>query len=501
MRPATGGRRRLHARRELKMRFHKNLRFAVWAMALIFMLSLPALVQAQSTVTGGLTGIITDPSGSVIAGAAVSLKNGTTGEVLSAVTGSTGTYEFTLLKPGQYEVTVSQAGFKQATATVQVLLGQTAVASVKLEVGASSETITVTEQGAMLQTEDANIATSFDTNQIQNIPNPGGDITYVAQTAPGIAMNSSTGGGYGNFSAFGLPGTSNLFTVNGNDYNDAFLNLNNSGSSNLLLGGNELQEVTVVSNGYTGQYGRQSGAQIDYSTKSGSNAFHGDAVYNWTGRALTANDPLNKATELNEGLPNSRPFENNNQWAASIGGPIKKDKAYFFVNTEGIRYIFGSIQNVSVPTPAFENFVQGNVPGDPATQAFYANVFKLYNGAPGVGNAKPNANSCPGFVTAPGTTGGACTQSFTESVSSGNKEWLLSGRVDYNFGENDKLFGRVRFDRGMQPTYTDPINPVFNNSSIQPQDEGQLNYTHIFSPTVVNNFIGSVLYYSAIFGT
>ena len=94
----------------------------------------------------------------------------------------------------------------------------------------------------------------------------------------------------------------------------------------------------------------------------------------------------------------------------------------------------------------------------------------------------------------------ACTESFTESVSSGNKEWLLSGRVDYNLGQNDKIFGRVRFDRGVQPTYTDPINSAFNNSSVQPQDEGQLNYTHIFSPTVVNNFIFSDLYYAAVFG-
>jgi len=482
----------------MRLRFDKYFRAAVSFIALLLLL--PTLLSAQSVITGGLTGIVTDPSGSVIAGAGVNLKNQSTSEIQSATTGSNGAYQFTLLKPGIYVVSVSQTGFKQVTETVEVLLGQTALANVKLEVGAISETVTVTEQGALLQTEDANISSNFDTNQIQNIPNPGGDITYVAQTAPGITMNNSTGGGYGNFSAFGLPGTSNLFTVNGNDYNDAFLNLNNSGSSNLLLGGNELQEVAVVSNGYTGQYGRQAGAQIDYSTKSGSNAFHGDAVYNWTGRALTANDPINKATELSEGLPNSRPFENNNQWAAALGGPIKKDKAYFFVNTEGIRYIFGSIQNVSVPTPAFENFVQGNVPGDPATQAFYANVFKLYNGAPGIGNAKPNANSCPGFVTAPGATGGACTESFTESVSSGNKEWLLSGRVDYNLGENDKIFGRVRFDRGVQPTYTDPINPVFNNSSTQPQNEGQLNYTHIFSPTVVNNFIFSDLYYAAVFG-
>jgi hypothetical protein len=482
----------------MRLRFDKYIRLAVSFIALL--LSLPTLVSAQSVVTGGLTGIVTDASGSVIVGATVSLKNQSTSEVLSATTGSTGAYQFTLLKPGMYVVSVSQTGFKQVSETVEVLLGQTTLASVKLEVGASTETVTVTEQGALLQTEDANISSNFDTNQIQNVPNPGGDITYVAQSAPGITMNSSTGGGYGNFSAFGLPGTSNLFTVNGNDYNDAFLNLNNSGSSNLLLGGNELQEVAVVSNGYTGQYGRQAGAQIDYSTKSGSNAFHGDAVYNWTGRALTANDPLNKAHELASGSPNARPFENNNQWAASMGGPILKDKAYFFVNTEGIRYIFGAIQSVSAPTPAFENYVMGNVPSDAATQAFYANVFKLYNNAPGIGSATPNANSCAGFATNPGSTGGFCTESFSQSVSSGNKEWLLSGRVDYNLGENDKIFGRVRVDRGVQPTYTDPINPAFNNSSTQPQNEGQLNYTHIFSPTVVNNFIFSDLYYSAVFG-
>jgi Carboxypeptidase regulatory-like domain len=481
-----------NCRMENKMKVKQMFR-AITLFAAVALL-LPSMLAAQSTVTGAVGGTVTDASGAIIAGATVNLKTNDTGAVLSSTTGATGTYQFTLLKPGSYTLSVSQQGFKQLVQAVDVLLGQTSQANLKLEVGAASETITVTEQGALLQTEDANISSNFDTNQIQNIPNPGGDITYVAQTAPGIIMNSSTGGGYGNFSAFGLPGTSNLFTVNGNDYNDAFLNLNNSGSSNLLLGGNELQEVAVVSNGYTGQYGRQAGAQVDYSTKAGGNAFHGDAVYNWTGRALTANDPLNKAAG------NPRPFENNNQWAASFGGPIKKDKAYFFVNTEGIRYIFGSVLPVSVPTPAFQSFVQGNVPADPATQAFYANVFKLYNGAPGIANATPTPNSCPGFATAPGTTGGFCTEGFTESVSSGNKEWLLSGRVDYNLGENDKLFGRVRFDRGTQPTYTDSINPVFNNSSIQPQDEGQLNYTHIFSPSVVNNFIFSDIYYRAVFG-
>jgi hypothetical protein len=493
-----------------------------------FVLLLPNVVGAQSVVTGAVGGVITDASGAVVAGASVTLKSAGTDTTLAGSSGTTGTYQFTLLKPGAYVLTVSHPGFKQTVQQVDVLLGQTALANIKLEVGTTNDTITVTEQGALLQTEDANISSNFDTQAIQNIPNPGGDITYVAQTAPGITMNNSTGGGYGNFSAFGLPATANLFTVNGNDYNDAFLNLNNSGSSNLLLGGNELQEVAVVSNAYTGQYGRQAGAQVDYSTKSGTNAFHGNAVYNWTGRELTANDPVNKF------FGGTRPFENNNQWAASLGGPILKDKAYFFVNTEGIRYIFGSIHTPSAPTPAFQSFVQGNVPADAATQAFYANAFSLYNGAPGIANATPNGlattfsptsvqgpGSCIGFpFTTNAATGattailglpanfqpgganaGECTESWTQSVSSGNKEWLLSGRVDYNLGPNDKIFGRVKFDRGVQPTYTDSISPVFNDFSTQPQDEGQLNYTHVFSPTVVNNFIFSTLYYSAIFGT
>src|SRR3984885_5811667 len=353
----------------MRLRFDRYCRLTVSFIASLLLL--PALVSAQSVITGGVTGIVTDPSRSGMAGPAVNLKNQSTSEIQSATAGTTGAYQFTLLKPGIYVVSVSQTGFKQVTETVEVLLGQTALASVKLEVGATSETITVTEQGALLQTEDANISSNFDTNQIQNIPNPGGDITYGAQTAPGITMNNSTGGGYGNFSAFGLPGTSNLFTVNGNDYNDAFLNLNNSGSSNLLLGGNEVQEVAVVSNGYTGQYGRQAGAQIDYSTKSGGNTFHGDAVYNWTGRALTANDPINKF------FGGTRPFENNNQWAAALGGPIIKDKLFFFVNTEGIRYIFRAVHTPAVPTPAFETYVLGNVPQDAATQAFYNNAFSL----------------------------------------------------------------------------------------------------------------------------
>src|SRR5213078_4448067 len=146
-----------------------------------------------------------------------------------------------------------------------------------LEIGEATQTIEIIVSAPLLQTEDGNIASNVDLRTLQNIPNPGGDLSYIAQISPGVTMNTSNGGGYGNFTAFGLPATANLFTVNGNDEMDPYLNLNNSGATNLLLGANELQEASVVANGYTGQYGRQAGAQVNYATKSGSNAWHGNA--------------------------------------------------------------------------------------------------------------------------------------------------------------------------------------------------------------------------------
>lgn len=469
----------------------------------VMCLCLAWTVTAQSIVTGGLAGTVTDPTGATIADAQLTLTSPSTGETHTVGTSGNGEYVFALLKPGVYTLRISKQGFKSASRSVTVVLGTTVTVNQTLELGAATTTVEVTgENGVQLQTDNANITTNYDTKAIQEIPNPGGDVTYVAQTAPGVAMNNSTGGGYGNFSTFGLPATSNLFTINGNDYNDPFLNLNNTGSSNLLLGGNELQEVTVTNNAYTGQYGRQAGSQVDYTTKSGTNSFHGDAIYNWTGRYLSANDPVLNATGV------SRPFENNNQWAASLGGPIIKDKLFFFLNNEGIRYIFGAVRPVSVPTPEFQSYVLGNIPQDTATQAFYQNIFKLYNAAPGISRAVPTPGSCTAgsggwtAATLPAAlAGNTCTESWTDAASAGNKEWLLSGRVDYKISDKDQIFGRVKFDRGVQPTYTDPINPLFNTNSTQPQNEGQLNYTHIFSPTVVNNFIGSVLWYSAIFGS
>jgi hypothetical protein len=485
----------LEQKLEMKMRFCKHL----WLAALLaaVLLLLPSMLLAQSVVTGALNGTVTDPSGAVIVGASVTLTSKATGAALTTETSSSGGYSFGLVKPGSYTLIVKQTGFKQSSESVDVALGETGVANVKLELGSGAVTVEVTGQGAILQTENANISTSIETAEIENLPNPGGDLSNIAQTAPGITMNSA-GGGYGNFSAFGLPGTANLFTINGNDYNDPFFNLNNSGASNLLLGSNEVQEVAVISNAYTGQYGRQAGAQIDYATKSGGNAYHGDAVYYYNAGGMNGTDYFDGYTP-----------EVNNQWAAGFGGPIIKDKVFFYANTEGLRYSLGAGGDVAYPTTAFENYVLNNVstlttgPGGTAPTAFYQNMFNLYNSSPHFAAAQttPVANSCGSLNGANDgmIPSNACVGTVFQNSPNGNQEWLLSGRVDWDINENNKLFGRTKFDRGTQPTYTDPINPIFNIHSIQPQDEGQLNYTHVFSPNVVNNLVGSVLWYSAIF--
>jgi len=470
------------------------------AAALIF----TAAAVAQNIVTGGISGTVTDPSGAVVPNAQVSLKSIATGESQTTISTSTGLYNFPLLKPGSYSVTISQTGFRTVNQNVDVLLGQITAANIKLVVGNMSETVEVLGTAPLLQTEDANISTTFNTAQIAELPAPGGDITSYAQTAPGVLMN--TGGTYGNFTAFGLPATSNLFTLNGNDENDPFLNLNNSGSSNLLLGQNEVQEVAVVSNGYTAQYGRQAGVQVDYSTRSGSNAFHGNATYWYNSSGFNANDWFQKQAEVaTPGQVNQQPFAVNNMWAASVGGPIVKNKLFFFVDQEGLYYALPSVQTVNLPTPAFSAAILSNIAStQPAELPFYTQEMNLYKGSPFYGQAIPNAGGNCGDVTAVGgiAFGAAnpCVMSATASGVNHNKEWLLTERIDYNISNNDKLFGRFKVDHGQQPTSTDLILPaVFSTKSIQPEYEGQINETHIFSSSMVNNFILSGLWYSAVF--
>ena len=467
-------------------------------------------VYAQSITTGEITGTITDSSGAVIPAATVTVREMNTGDTRTVESNSVGIYRLGLLKPGTYEVAAVIKGLRSGLMKgVVVAVGQVKTMDLMLKVEQSKEVITVSEATPLLQIENANLAATFSRQQVDLLPAPGGDITTIAFTVPGVVV--STGAGYGNFSSNGLPGTSNLFTTNGNDNMDPYLNLNNSGASNLSLGSNEIQEATVVQNGYSVQYGRQAGAQLNYITKSGANSFHGSLLYNYNGSVLNANDFFANAS----GTPRGRAISN--QWGAAAGGRIIRDKLFFFADTEGLRYVLPTTGTISIPSAALQAFVLKSVSASQAP--LYQKAFALYNAAPGANRAVAVTNGsgllqdsqggmgCGMLASVPTGVGKgvfgidtSCANAFGTNVSNQNKEWLLATRVDYNLNDRHKLFFRFKTDHGLQPTDTNAISSSLNAESNQPAYEGQATYTVVISPRMVNNFIGSSSWYSAIFG-
>ncbi len=394
--------------------------------ALISLLLAAALMApaafGQSLLSGDIAGTVTDPSRAVVAGATVELKSLDTGSTQTTTTNSTGYYRFSLLKTGNYQVTVKQSGFATAQLPVTVSVGQSSTTNITLTLSSTAQTIEVTGAAPLLNTTSASISTPFTQLEMSQLPSPGGDISNIAQTAPGAVLNNQ--GGYGNFTVNGLPGTSNLFTVNGENDMDPYFNINNTGATNLTIGSGEIQEATVVANAYSGEYGQLSGAQVTYVTKSGSNAFHGAAQYWWNGRTMNANDWMNN----NSGTP--RPFSNANQWMGQVGGPIIKNKTFFFFDTEGLRFVLPNVINTTIPTPAFAAATLANVQTlQPAEYPLYQKMFQLFAGAKGAGSAQavPNNTACnalvlPGFN--PATQ--ACAASFQSTPTALGSQWILA---------------------------------------------------------------------------
>jgi len=218
--------------------------------AILFATTFPAnTLNAQTTTSGGLTGVVTDPSHAVVPDAVVEIRDTAKGTVQSSKTDGDGVYRF-FLAPSKYTLTVTHAGFRKVNRTVGVLLGPPGTVNVTLEIETGSTAIKVTADVPPLQAENGDVATTMNEKQVSEVPNPGNDLTYIAQTAPGAIMNTDTiGVSYlGNVSILGMPGTSNLFTINGMNNNNILANTNNSGVLGMMLGQNEVQEASIVSN-------------------------------------------------------------------------------------------------------------------------------------------------------------------------------------------------------------------------------------------------------------
>jgi outer membrane receptor protein involved in Fe transport len=477
---------------------------------LIAVLMVPCMLSAQNATTGGLTGTVSDQSGAVLPNVSVTITNLATHEQRVVTTNESGRYVAAFLKPSTYVVKASSSSFQSEEVHIDVLIGQQGVADVKMVPAGSRETVIVSaDTGQLVDTQSSALVTTFTEQQMQRLPAPGGDITTIAFTAPGVVVNA--GGAYGNFSSDGLPGISNLFVLNGFDDQDPFLNLNNSGSSNLTLGQAEISEASVVQNGYGAQYGRAAGVVLNYTTRSGTNKFHGAANYYYNGDALNANDWFRD----HEGAGKLKAVSN--EWALNVGGPIIKDKLFFFADYEGLHYVLPDTGYGVFPSAASQSYALANVPAD--SLPLYQQAFNLYNNSPSAKGAVPVTTGngslqdssgnmgCGGLAGTPTGTGGtfgvdtSCENAAIGSASNKNVEWLFTARADWNISDKQKLFGRYKMDRGSQPTYTNFVSPAFNTVSIQPSYEGQLNDTYSITPHIANQFVFAANWYTAFFGS
>jgi len=474
---------------------------------IVFCLSLSSIhgSRAQTTTSGGLTGVVSDPSNSVVPNAVVQLTDTTKGTMQTVKTDGDGVYRFFFLAPGSYALSVSHAGFRMESLDVNVHLGPPGTRNIALEIAGQSDTVKVMDEMPLLQAENGDASTTINQLQVSQVPNPGNDLTYIAQTAPGAIMNTDTIGVpyFGNFSILGMPGTSNLFTLNGMNNNNIQVNTNNTGALGMMLGQNEVQEATIVSDGYSGQFGGAAGANINYLSKSGGNDFHGNAQYYWNGSAFNANDWIDNA----EGKP--RPFDIANQWAGSIGGLIKKDKLFFFFDTEGMRLIVPFSNEVVLPSAKFESATVANIDSIfgpmSASHKFYEQMFNLYNNTPGASAATPgnfnpqDPTGCNGWE-GPGGLGTteACAVHFFENLYHPSSEAIVSGRVDWNISGSDRVFLLVQYDHGNRAVYIDPISPLFNANTNQTWWQGQLSETHTIGPTAANQFLLAGTYINAV---
>ncbi|MGH9467167.1 MAG: carboxypeptidase regulatory-like domain-containing protein [Terriglobales bacterium] len=450
-------------------------------------------LYSQANITGSISGVVTDPSGSAIPNATIVAVNPATGSAQVSKTDAHGNFHFALLPPATYTVTVTVTGFAKAQRSVLVELSQTS--SVPFKLGLAGSTQTVEVNGAappLLQTENGNVASTIGEKQVKELPIPGGDIYDLAQLQPG-AVNEG-----GTFpSVYGLPTNTNMYTMDGMEDIDPFNNGTNGGATNLLLGINEVQEVTTVSNGYGAKYGTLAGSNVTMVTKSGTNNFHGNLGFYWTGETMMANNFFNNGN----GTP--RPTSMAKQWVGSIGGPILHNKLFFFVDDEGLAVVLPSSALTLVPSAAFQTATVANITKNhPNSLPFYQNMFKLYDGAAGYSRATAVTQNggCSAGFSIPGASAAPCALQFYSNASNFAWENILTTKEDWNAGPSDHVFFHWLLDRGVQSSGIDPINPTFNQISNQPEFQSQINWSHTFGSSGVNSLLLAAQHYNAVFG-
>ena len=482
-------------------------------------------LEAQSGTSSAISGTVTDASGDVIANASVTATETNTKAIRTGKTDVSGRYLFSQVNPGTYQVVVRAAGFAAAASKPTLVeVGRNVALNFSIHPASSKQVVEVTAQQGLLSLSNSNTTTTVEAKTIKSLPNPGQDLTYLTQFAQGALMNTAgsssdakSAGGYGNVEFNGLPATSNGYILDGYDSNDPWLGLNIGLATNLVIGLDAVQEATVNTNSFSVDQGRYAVAQVNYITKSGTNAFHGDLYEIWNGSLFNAEDFFLHANDTPGDIA-QKPRSVVNEFGVSVGGPIRKNKLFFFAHYEGVRIALPIVTPTTLPTPAYQQYVLGqlatggydpvtgtDLPAQPSEIPFYKDMFSLL---PAPGGSPVAITACPldasgNLLPAPpsGTLldGSGCASQRQRSLNNSDSENLIVVKIDHTINSKDSIWYRFQQDTGLQAEWTDPINSIFNSFSPQPQRTLVLGYTHLFSPNLVNQFNPGASWYSSIF--
>jgi hypothetical protein len=462
---------------------------AAFAVMLSIFLSNTIYARAQSTTTSQVNGLVTDSNGAVVPGVTITITNSATGVSYRAATDGLGAYHVTDLLPGRYSMEVVKTGFAtQHVLPFTLIVGQLFQQNITLAVGQAEQTVTVSAAALLLNTESSHDEQLMESQQIDDMPLNGRDYLQLAQLdagvvpVSGISGISSPASGWASDSGVvaidvsGLREDDNSYLYDGIETRNAWY-----GATGLQPDPDMVQEFVMLNSAAPAQYG-VGGAFINVVTKSGTNAFHGTAY-----EYLRNNDfDARNYFDVTAGAP----AFHQNQFGASVGGPIKRNKIFFFGNYEGFRQLVPSDNYNLVPNA---NQLAGNFGAD--TQQLY-NPYILDPSSP-TGYAPLQGNQVPSsyfsaigqkilsLYPAPNGSYLNGTENYFNVATTTNNWNQFSGRVDYTISAKDTIFGRYT---GEYQTVVAPGITSFNSQTFPSSPKNlAIGWTHVFSPRVVNN--------------
>src|ERR1043165_3070033 len=345
------------------------------ALLIVCVVGLMPSASARAQVDRAIvSGIVKDSNGGVLPGATVTATNLATDVESRQQTNGTGDYQVVNLIPGRYRVDAELSGFKKSSQVVTLEVGQRARLDVVLAVGSFTETVTVTESAQLLNTNDATLGTVIPQVQVANLPLAIRNWDDLLALVPGVQGDRYTeqGGGTsfgrtGGINVHGARALQNNFLLDGVDNNSISENVQELTTQVSRPSVDAIQEFKVVTSPYSAEYGRSPGAAVSVSTKSGTNGVHGTLYEFFRNESMDTIDYFSKRANA------AKPPNKQNQFGANLGGPISKDKAYFFADYEGTRITRGVTRITNVPTADQRNGIFTTAVKDPLTGANFAN--------------------------------------------------------------------------------------------------------------------------------